>query len=110
MGTYTYYGNFKILQPLKQIRCILYCVYTPSAYISVNTMSSVFNLSPLQHCIKIFSTFFKDALRRREQYEVMRVMVVLAARTENYFHPSGVEGQSDGLVCRLQPFMLHHFM
>lgn len=76
---------------MKQALCILYCVYTLSAYISVNTMSSVFNFSPLKHCINIFYTFFKDALRRGEQYDVMRVMVVLAARTENYFHPSGAE-------------------
>lgn len=73
-------------------------------------MSSVFNFSPLHYCIKIFYTFLKDALRRGEQYEVMRVVVVLAARTENYFCPSGAEGQSHGLVCHLQPFMLHHFM
>lgn len=73
-------------------------------------MSSVFNFSPLQQWIKIFYTFFKDASRRGAQYEVMRVMVVLAARTENYFHPSAAEGQSDSLVCRLQPFMLHRFM
>lgn len=60
--------------------------------------------------MKIFYTVFKDTLRRGEQYEVMRVMVVLAARIEDYFHPSSAEGRSNGLVCRLQPFMLHHFM